>query len=110
MKDRIESMLEVGKRTTLERGDKFRATAGPYFESDNGSVPMVERGPFKFLEVIRHGKRRAWVRAINKDGSHCLLYIGPMEKSKSLPNLVNRPYRIVGRIGVRKTKRQRSKT
>ena len=99
MKEKYESEFRIGPRTVLTRGDKFRAMAGPYFENGRKvKVPMIERGPFTFIEVIRRGKQRAWIKAINRGGGFCLLWIGPREKSKELTGLTNRPYRITGKV------------
>lgn len=97
-KPKIELTYQASSRTLLEKGDRFRATQGPYYEStQNGKtvhIKMKEPGPFKFIEALRVGKHRLWIRALNKDNATCLLWLGPRERSKELPNLVNRPYKI----------------
>ncbi len=96
---RESNMYQVGPRTTLRSGAKFKATHGPYYTWTNsdgtlGRETLAERGPYTFIRYATDG-RREWIEAYNGGGGFCVLQL--LRESPSItPCVVNRPYRIVG--------------
>ena len=92
----------IGASTVLQRGDRFRATGGPYHTSKNDTgqrrrIRLHEPGPFTFLALAIRGNRQ-WIEALNRHGQFCALNVGNAYRRKSMPGLVGRPYRILGRF------------
>jgi len=91
--------LQIGPRTTIRRGDWFRATAGPYWSGRDSQgrrvrQPMTEPGPYKFLRLVGH-RRKRWIEAINARGQCCILMLTSYRSQ--IDGIVGRPYRITGK-------------
>ena len=88
-----------GKRGVLRPGDRFRATGGPvYVTDDSRKLPMAERGVFIFHRYCVCGAAR-WIEAFRANGGgFVLLWVGPAVRSRTIENLRRRPYRITGKV------------
>lgn len=81
-------------RTLLERGDRFRASGGPFYRTQDGTVVrMNDKGPFTFLRYCENGPT-SWIEAWSREEGHCVLYVGPEQPSPTIEGYVRRPYRI----------------
>lgn len=88
-----EDTLTMGPRSTLRRGDKFRATGGPVYTTRDGTeVYMGDRGEYVFLGVVVQGVRR-WIKGQGDDGSVRMVYIGPRRRSPDT-GVTFKPHRI----------------
>ena len=88
-----------GHRSVLVPGDRFRVTGGPIYITDNGTkIPMAERGIFVFRRYCVRGASK-WIEAYRADGGGvAILWMGKTGRSRTVPNLRQRPYRITGKI------------
>lgn len=94
----ISNQYRFGPRSVLTPGDRFRVGGGPVYVTDNGrQIPMFERGVFTFQRFCVRGAAR-WIEARREDGSTAVLWVGKTCRSRSVPNLRRRPYRVTGRI------------
>ena len=86
-------------RSILKPGDRFRVTGGPvYITNDGVKVPMYERGVFVFKRHCQRGAEQ-WLEAHRADGGgFVLLWVGKSGRSKTIPNLRRRPYRITRKL------------
>jgi len=98
---------QLSPRVTLQPGDRFRATGGPYWRSGSERISMAARGVFTLVEVLRR-RSRVYLLAVGREG-YCLLHVDGRRKNRSMPNLVCRPYRI-RRAGSQKNPRASRKT
>lgn len=88
-----------GKRGVLKPGDRFRASGGPVYVTDDGrKLPMAERGVFIFHRYCVRGAAQ-WIEAFRASGGFVLLWVGPAVRSRTIENLRRRPYRITGKVG-----------
>lgn len=97
---RIEVFQEYqfGPRSILTPGERFRVSGGPVYVTDDGRrIPMFERGIFTFLRLCVRGSAR-WIEARRSDGSTAVLWVGKACRSRTVPNLRRRPYRITKKI------------
>lgn len=99
----------VSERVTLEPGDLFRATGGPYYLTRDEAgkrvkIPMAAKGPFRFIRLAEY-RRRRWIEAYStRDGGHVVLSLSA--RRSVMPGLiVARPYKITGKVG--RTRRER---
>ena len=99
-----------GPRSVLVRGDNFRVSGGPVYVTDAGKkVPLYERGVFVFDRYCVRGAAK-WIEAYRADGGgHVVLWVGRTCRSKAIPNVVRRPYRITGKVKQEPAKRKRPK-
>lgn len=91
----------VNARTVLFRGDRFKASGGPFYRHPDGSTTrMSAKGPFKFHAHVE-SKGVQWIEAYSeRDGGFCVLCL--TDHPSVLPDrIVTRPYRI---SGMRKSK------
>ena len=97
---------KIGKRTTLTPGTKFRVADGPYWQLANGErVKMRARGVMTYRCTRTHPSGYTYVEArSDKDGDVILHVSGHRPQSPDMPELVTRPYRIVSRVGIRRSK------
>jgi hypothetical protein len=100
-----------GPRSVLVPGDRFRATGGPLYVTDDGkAIPVSDRGIFVFRRYCVQGAAR-WIEAHRNDGSGLvLLWVGKTSRSRAVPNLRRKPYRVIGKVrdaASRPRKRQR---
>lgn len=88
-----------GPRSVLLPGDRFRATGGPVYVTDDGRViPVADRGVFVFRRYCVQGATR-WIEAHRSDGSGTvILWVGKTSRSPAVPNLRRRPYRVTGKV------------
>lgn len=106
MKTIEQTSYQVSQRVRLEPGDLFRARGGPYYaqRDDNGKrtrMSMAAKGPFRFISYSVRGRKK-WINAYSiKEGGFVAL---PLTRWKTidLPNFVNRPYRIVSKMRVKR--------
>jgi hypothetical protein len=102
--------LRVSERVVIRKGDKFRASGGPYWKGADGQkMAMKASGPYTFLWHCKKG-RLEWVECGDKDGASAVLHIAGKRKS-IVPGLVCRPYKITSkkRAVVRKPRREITK-
>jgi hypothetical protein len=90
----VFDQYRYGPRSVLAPGDRFRATGGPvYITDDNTVIPMHERGLFVFRKFYVQGAAR-WIEAYRVDGGTVILWVGKASRSRTVPNLRHRPYRV----------------
>ena len=96
---RVFEEYRYGPRSVLVPGDRFRVTGGPVYVTDTGTkIPMVERGVFVFRCYCEQGASR-WIEAYRADGGGvAILWMGKAGRSRTVPNLRRRPYRITGKV------------
>lgn len=98
----------VSDRIVIRPGDLFRATGGPYYltRDDDGNrvrIPMAARGPFRFMRLATY-RRKRWIEAYStRDGGAVVLAL--TARRSVMPGVVvARPYRVTGRVGVKKAR------
>jgi hypothetical protein len=93
------SEYRFGPRSVLKLGDRFRVTGGPvYVTQDKSVVPMYERGIFVFRRYCEQGAAK-WIEAYRADGGGLvILSVSKSIRSRIIPNLRNRPYRITRKL------------
>ncbi len=86
-------------RSVLVPGDRFRVRGGPVYIAADGTVyRMYERGVFVFRRYCELGSSK-WIEAKREaDGRVVILWVGKSVRSKTVPNLRRRPYRIAGKV------------
>lgn len=95
---RISLEYRFGPRSVLTPGDRFRITGGPFYVTDDGQkIAMSERGIFRFQRFCQSGSGE-WLEAWRSDGSTAVLYVGKPRRSRAVPNLRRRPYRVTGKV------------
>jgi len=107
------SEYQFGKRGLLVRGDWFRVSGGPYYETrrDDGAVErmaMTDPGPFCFRQYCEDGWRK-WIECRSWEGFDCVLWVGRRQRSDLLHQLVHRPYKIVGKTTEEAEKKRRAR-
>lgn len=96
----------VSERVLLSRGDKFRATGGPYWKGSDGTkVSLRSRGPYTFHSHVKRGAVE-WIECLDKDGSFAVLHIAG-KRRRIDGSLVPRPYTITGKRRVDSSRRRR---
>lgn len=86
----------VSERVLITRGDRFRATGGPYWKSSDGTkVSLRSKGPYTFHSHVKRGAVE-WIECLDKEGSFAVLHIAGRRKRID-GSLVARPYTIVGK-------------
>ena len=95
----VFDQYRYGPRSVLVPGDRFRASGGPVYVTDEGEViPMADRGVFVFHRYCVQGAAR-WIEAFRCDGGGiAVLWVGRPRRSPVVPNLLRRPYRIAGKV------------
>ena len=58
---------------------------------------MHERGIFVFRKFCVQGAAR-WLEAYRADGGTAILWVGKTCRSRDVPNLRRKPYRITGKV------------
>lgn len=95
---RMSWEYRFGPRSVLVPGDRFKVTGGPVYRTDDGQkIPMYERGIFTFQRFCESGSGQ-WLEAWRSDGSTAVLYVGKPRRSRTVPNLRRKPYRVVGKV------------
>lgn len=97
---------KIGKRTTLTPGTKFRVADGPYWILSSGEkVKLRARGVMTYRCTVQHPSGYTYIEARSDKMGDVILHVaGPRERSPDMPQLVTRPYRIVSRVGIRRSK------
>lgn len=108
---KVEYTHELGPRSVLEVGSKFRVTAGPYWITESGDrLRMRARGVMTFLSKTTFDDGRVYIEARSEREGDCILHIAGKRSNPFIGDaLVCRPYRIVGRVGVRRRRRVQSR-
>jgi len=96
---RIYDEYRYGPRSVLLPGDRFRVSGGPVYVTGDGTVvPMAERGELIFRRYCVRGAAK-WIEAHRADGGGiAVLWMGRTGRSKAVPGLRRRPYRITRKI------------
>ena len=96
---RTHDEYRYGPRGILRPGDRFRVTGGPVYVTDEKTiVPMYERGIFVFRRYCELGASK-WIEASRTDGGgFAILWVGKSGRSRTIPNLRRRPYRITRKL------------
>jgi hypothetical protein len=88
----VETGYRLSPRVTLQPGDTFRVTGGPYYRlADGRRVPMAARGTFRLVEVLRQ-RSRVYLLAYGREG-WALIHVEGRRRS-AVAGLVARPYRV----------------
>jgi len=86
----------VSDRVLITRGDRFRATGGPYWKGSDGTkVSLRSKGPYTFHAHVKKGAVE-WIECLDKDGSFAVLHVAGRRRRID-GALVTRPYKIVGK-------------
>lgn len=95
MKVETSETYRVSERVLLERGDRFRASGGPYWRGPDGEkIAVKARGPYTFHSHSKRGSCE-WINCTDKEGQYAVLHIAGRRKSPA--GLVPRPYKILGK-------------
>jgi hypothetical protein len=88
-----------GPRSVLVPGDRFRATGGPVYVTDDGrAISVADRGIFVFRRYCVQGAAK-WIEAHRGDGGGTvILWVGKTSRSRVIPNLRRKPYRVTGKV------------
>jgi hypothetical protein len=100
-----------GPRSVLVPGDRFHVSGGPVYVTDDGKViPVADRGVFVFRRYCVQGAAK-WLEAHRSDGSGLvILWVGKTSRSRAIPNLRRRPYRVTGKVQAAVPKARRRKS
>ena len=95
----VFDQYRYGRRGVLVPGDRFRACGGPIYVTDEGTkIPMADRGVFVFRSYCVQGAAK-WIEAYRGDGGGlAILWVGKTSRSRAIPNLRRRPYRVTGKV------------
>jgi hypothetical protein len=95
----VFDQYRYGPRSVLVPGDRFRVRGGPIYVSNDGkTIPFADRGVFVFQRYCVQGAAR-WLEAYRADGSGLvILWVGKRSRSRAVPNLRRRPYRVAGKV------------
>lgn len=92
---------KVSERVVLRKGDRFRATGGPYYVTSDETgkkvkSSMAAKGPFRFTSYNVRGQKKWIVAWSEKEGATVVL---PLTRWRTieLASFVSRPYRITGK-------------
>jgi len=98
--------LELGPKSHLEKGTKFRVKDGPYWVTDSGEqIPMRARGVMQFNFAFVRGSC-VFIDADSDVDGHVVLHYRGRRKNKLMGDkLVCRPYTIAGRVTGRKRRK-----
>jgi hypothetical protein len=101
---------QYGSRGVLVPGDRFWVRGGPIYVTDGGkTIAVADRSVFVFGRYCVQGTAR-WLEAYRADGSGlAILWVGKASRSRAVPNLRRKPYRVnkVRDVAPRPRKRQR---
>jgi hypothetical protein len=108
---RVQPEYQFGPRSVLVAGDRFRVTGGPVYVTDAGQeILMAERGVFVFRRYCACGAVQ-WLEAFSEsDRVYVVLAVGKSHRSRTVPNLRCRPYRVTGKVLGPMLKRRRRPT
>jgi hypothetical protein len=88
-----------GPRSVVVPGDRFRVSGGPVYVTDDGkTIPVADHGVFVFRRYCVQGGER-WIEAHRAHGGGLvILWVGRTSRSRAIPNLRRRPYRVTGKV------------
>lgn len=90
----------VSERVLIKKGDKFKASKGPYWVNSEGEkVPWVAKGPFTFIAHCKRD-RVEWLECLDRDGHGAVLHIAG-RRATIMRGVVGRHYKIVGKTRTR---------
>lgn len=97
---------QVSPRVTLRRGDKFRVSAGPYYRMPDGAkMRMAVSGVCVFNRAVKQGAI-VYIEAKHVSCRHdVVLHVQGRRKNTVMPAMVCRPYKIRGKVRVKKKER-----
>jgi len=96
MKTVTSDSYRLSERVLISKGDRFKATGGPYWKSKDGTqVSLTSRGPYTFHAHVTRGAIE-WIECLDKDNCFAVLHIAGRRK-KIDGSMVTRPYKIVGK-------------
>jgi hypothetical protein len=97
-----------GPRSVLAPGDRFRASGGPVYVTDDGkAISVADRGIYVFRRYCVQGTAR-WLEAYRADGSGpVILWVGKPSRSRVTPNPRRRPYRVAKVQNTKAARRRR---
>lgn len=98
--------LQLGPRSTLTKGDKFRVTEGPFWTSASGEVFNMRAKGIMTFNYAFTVKDCVYIDAESDRDGHVTLHIKGERQNRDMPELTCRPYRIVGRVTGRRRRRQ----
>ena len=98
-KFQVFDQYRYGPRSVLVPGDRFRVAGGLIYVTENGEkIPMAERGIFVFRRYCVRGASK-WIEAFRSDGGGvAILWMGKAGRSRTVPNLRRRAYRITSKV------------
>ncbi len=104
----VFDQYRFGPRSVLVKGDHFRVTGGPIYITDDGAkIPMCERGVLLFDKYCEQGAAK-WIEAFRADGGgRVVLWVGRSMRSKDIPGLLRRPYRVTRKLAATDKRRRR---
>jgi len=104
---KVFDQYRYGPRSVLFPGDRFRASGGPVYVTDAGRViPVADRGIFVFQRYCVQGAAR-WIEAQRGGGGGTvILWVGKASRSKIVPNLRRKPYRVRKLLGQKASRRK----
>ena len=104
---KVSHEYRFGPRSVLAAGDQFRVTGGPVYVTVTGEkISLAERGVFTFCRYCQQAST-CWIEAHREgDCATIILVVSRARGRPMLPNLRRRPYRVVGKIGVRRYQRK----
>ena len=86
----------LSSRVLISKGDRFRATGGPYWKSKDGTKTSLRSyGPYVFHALVTRGKV-IWIECLDKDGCFAVLHVSG-KRRRIDGSLVPRPYKVLGK-------------
>lgn len=102
----VSESYRVSQRVVVNRGDKFKATGGPYWKLASGEkIPLTSKGPYTFHQHCQRGSTE-WIECLDRNGAFAVLHLAGRRKRIDV-SLVPRPYRITGKKRVDGSKKRR---
>lgn len=99
--------FEIGPRSHLEKGTKFRVSGGPYWVNDGGEkVPVRAKGVMTFNFAFVQNNC-VFIDADSDRDGHVILHVRGKRRNNMMGDkLVCRPYRVTGRVTGRRRRRK----
>jgi hypothetical protein len=88
-----------GPRSVLVPGDRFRISGGPVYVTDDGKpIAVADRGVFVFRCYCIQGAAKLLEAYRGDGGGLAILWVGRTSRSRAIPNLRRKPYRVTGKV------------